>query len=152
MSPCTGLLKLGKKMTLASLVWDCLSPGLPAGSVLGAVLLWLCPWLLLTDPVVKGDIHGPTHPNPRSGPASHCCPERPSHICTTKRDRAWHRALSLDQSGRLITSTFWHGFWPVPTSPVPGIAWALFKDQHLFPRGNTVEVTPSGTGGGRRSV
>lgn len=41
---------------------------------------------------------------------------------------------------------------PVPTSSVPGIASALIKDSHLFPVGNTVVETPSGTGGGRVSV
>lgn len=50
MSLCTGLLKLGKNKTEACLFWGCWSTGLPAGSALGAVLLWLCPPLLLTHP------------------------------------------------------------------------------------------------------
>lgn len=54
------------------------------------------------------------------------------HICTTKADRAWHQALSLDQTGCLITRTFWRGFWPVSTSSAPGVASALIKDVHLF--------------------
>lgn len=129
------MLRLGRNKAEACLVWGCWSTGLPTDCI------GYSPLLLLYDETFM-DQHTQT-------PASHCCSERPSHICTA---RSWHQAPSLGHSGCLVTNTFWHRFWPVPTSSVPGIAWALFRDEHLLPRGNPVEVILSRNEGGKKSV